>query len=554
VNSERAKAIDFSVPFLDTGIAIVVAKRTGIISTTAFLEPFDKASWILVALVAIQVATLAIFVFEWLSPWGYDMKSQPPPGHSFSLLRVYWLVWAILFQAAVNVDCPRGYTSRFMASVWATFAVVFLAIYTANLAAFMITREKYHDLKGIEDPRLTHPRAQEPPFRFGTIPHGNTEAVLKQNYPEMMAYMRKYNRSSVLEGIRSVKHHDLDAFVYDATVLDYLVGQDDECKLLTVGSWYAMTGYGIGFPKGSRYIQQFNQQMLRYRQNGYLERLQHFWLKGACRPKTKQNAAASSSGGGSASLSINQFLSAFLLLAAGMSIAIFFFCVESIYFKYVRKCVVASDAANRMFSLLSTSMGRSEDGEEEAENGDEEEERKRTTGSGEDQDQQLQKKRKLPETQLALIADSEDGSGCPCSDPVCKRFAWEALRELELSKARIKQLEQEMLFRQGHQQQQRTSSVVREEPIFRSMMSLQQATPGAATSPRFPLPEARSRLHPQQVHAVPSISHFSSDCLRDKPFKPVWWKQSQTFARNGTRKSRQRRPKTIEIAEIETVL
>ncbi|XP_029052428.1 glutamate ionotropic receptor NMDA type subunit 2 isoform X2 [Osmia lignaria lignaria] len=400
INSEREAVVDFTVPYMETGIAIVVAKRTGIISPTAFLEPFDTASWMLVGIVAIHAATIMILLFEWLSPSGFNMKKNPSPNHRFSFCRTYWLVWAVLFQAAVHIDSPRGFTARFMTNVWALFAVVFLAIYTANLAAFMITREEFHEFTGVDDHRLAKPWSHKPMFKFGTIPWSHTDSTLAKYFKEMHAYMKKFNKSSVAEGIEAVISGEMDAFIYDGTVLDYLVAQDEDCRLLTVGSWYAMTGYGLAFSRNSKYLQMFNKRLLDYRDNGDLERLRRYWMTGTCKPGKEVQKSSDP-------LALEQFLSAFLLLMMGILLAAAFLLLEHLYFKYVRQHLARSDGGG-CCALFSLSMGKS-----------------------------LTFRGAVYEAQDILRYHR-------CRDPICDTHLWKVKHELDMARIRIRQLEKDL--------------------------------------------------------------------------------------------------------------
>ena len=64
----------------------------------------------------------------------------------------------------------------------------------------------------------------------------------------------------------------INAFIYDATVLEYLASVDDGCKLRTVSTWNAKTGYGIGFPKGSKWIKSVNKLIINFQHTGELAR------------------------------------------------------------------------------------------------------------------------------------------------------------------------------------------------------------------------------------------------------------------------------------------
>ncbi|KAF6738000.1 Glutamate receptor ionotropic, NMDA 2B [Oryzias melastigma] len=335
INEERSEVIDFSVPFIETGISVMVSRSNGTVSPSAFLEPFSADVWVMMFVMLLMVSAVAVFVFEYFSPVGYNRclaDGREPGGPSFTIGKAVWLLWGLVFNNSVPVQNPKGTTSKIMVSVWAFFAVIFLASYTANLAAFMIQEEYVDQVSGLSDKKFQKPNEFSPPFRFGTVPNGSTERNIRNNYRDMHAYMTSFHQKNVDEALYSLKTGKLDAFIYDAAVLNYMAGRDEGCKLVTIGSGkvFASTGYGIAIQKDSGWKRAVDLAILMLFGDGEMEELEALWLTGICH--NEKNEVMSSQ------LDVDNMAGVFYMLGAAMVLSLITFICEHLFYWQLRFC------------------------------------------------------------------------------------------------------------------------------------------------------------------------------------------------------------------------
>ncbi|KAK1895786.1 Glutamate receptor ionotropic NMDA 2D [Dissostichus eleginoides] len=352
INEERSEVVDFSVPFVETGISVMVSRSNGTVSPSAFLEPYSPAVWVMMFVMCLTVVAVTVFIFEFFSPVGYNRSlanGKKAGGSTFTIGKSVWLLWAIVFNNSVPVENPRGTTSKIMVLIWAFFAVIFLASYTANLAAFMIQEEYIDTVSGLSDKKFQHPEEQYPPLKFGTVPNGSTEKNIRSNYPDMHQYMGKYNQRGVEDAITNLKTGKLDAFIYDAAVLNYMARKDEGCKVMTIGSGkvFATTGYGIALHKNSRWKRPLDLALLQLVGDDEIEMLERLWLSGICHNDKIEVM--------SSKLDIDNMAGVFYMLLVAMGLSLLVFAWEHLVYWKLRHCMATS--SGKLDFLLAISRG-----------------------------------------------------------------------------------------------------------------------------------------------------------------------------------------------------
>ncbi|KAM5300388.1 glutamate receptor ionotropic, NMDA 3A [Ctenodactylus gundi] len=313
INAARSQVIDFTSPFFSTSLGILVRTRDTAAPIGAFMWPLHWTMWLGI-FVALHITAIFLTLYEWKSPFGMTPKGRNR-SKIFSFSSALNVCYALLFGRTAAIKPPKCWTGRFLMNLWAIFCMFCLSTYTANLAAVMVGEKIYEELSGIHDPKLHHPSQG---FRFGTVRESSAEDYVRQSFPEMHEYMRRYNVPATPDGVQHLKNdpEKLDAFIMDKALLDYEVSIDADCKLLTVGKPFAIEGYGIGLPPNSPLTSNISELISQYKSHGFMDVLHDKWYKVV--PCGKRSFAVTET----LQMGIKHFSGLFVLLCIGFGLSI----------------------------------------------------------------------------------------------------------------------------------------------------------------------------------------------------------------------------------------
>ncbi|XP_022238810.1 glutamate [NMDA] receptor subunit 1-like, partial [Limulus polyphemus] len=343
INPERSQVIEFTKPFKYQGVTILEKKQPKSSTLASFLQPFEQTLWILV-MVSVHVVALALYLLDRFSPFGrYKLpNSDATEEDALNLSSAIWFAWGVLLNSGIGEGTPRSFSARVLGMVWAGFAMIVVASYTANLAAFLVLDRPETSLSGINDARLRNPLEN---FTYATVKGSAVDMYFRRQVElsNMYRTMEGKNYDTAEEAITAVKSGELNAFIWDSSRLEYEAAQD--CDLVTAREQFGRSGYGIGLQKNSFWADRVTLALLEMHESGHMENLDNKWiLSGGDKCDNKNEKFP-------ATLGLKNMAGVFILVGAGIVGGVGLIIIEIIYKKHQtrkqRRMELARHAADK---------------------------------------------------------------------------------------------------------------------------------------------------------------------------------------------------------------
>ena len=254
VTRSRLNDADFSMPFLDAGLQIMVddTRKSGgsqfwkVISDPVHLQIVGFGSLLIVLL------ALIVTLFE------RRLDPEFPKGWIEGWVESFYHVMSIIFTGKTNHKGIPGPLGRFFAALWVATGVAVVAFITSSITSSMTVSKLHGQINGPQD---------LPGKVVGTI-----RGTLGQTYCENLQ-LNTQLYASMPDALRALVRRQINCIVYDAPVLQYYDNAHPELPVSEVGPIINKAPYGFAFAPGSPLRVPFNRALFDLDEKGFVNTL-----------------------------------------------------------------------------------------------------------------------------------------------------------------------------------------------------------------------------------------------------------------------------------------
>jgi polar amino acid transport system substrate-binding protein len=263
ITAERHAAMDFSQPYYDSGLQILVATtsaQSGNVGSNLARQFLNWNTVKVLGLVLLVMFLISHFV------WWFERRRNPemyPEAYAPGVWESFWWTISMLCTGGCEAKGPMGVPARLVAILWMVVSIVLIAYFTAAVTTEMTVKSLTGDISGPGD---------LPGVKVGTIAGSTAETWLRNNKAKVSSY------PDISSAVAALNSAEVKAVVYDAPVLRYYLSKKVGTRLRLVGPTFEKQFYGIGLQPDSPLRVPINRALLALNERGFMDELQKKWF------------------------------------------------------------------------------------------------------------------------------------------------------------------------------------------------------------------------------------------------------------------------------------
>ncbi|KAF7805803.1 glutamate receptor 3.4 isoform X1 [Senna tora] len=336
--TNRTRVVDFTQPFMESGLVVVVPVKEVKSSPWSFLKPFTAEMW---------CVTGAFFLFVgavvWILEHRLNHEFRGPPRKQ--LITVFWYIFmcfnndiafacivyhSILFAfvwCIANQNLGENTVStlgRLVLIIWLFVVLIINSSYTASLTSILTVQQLSTQIAGIDS------------LISGTQPIGIQDGSFARRYlidelniAESRIVTLKNQQAYIDALMRGPEGGGVVAIVDELPYIEILMS-NTQCQFRTVGQEFTKSGWGFAFQKDSPLAVDLSTAILELSENGDLQKIHDKWLSVNSCPTQVSDVDSNK-------LSLKSFWGLFLIcgIACFLAVTAFFARVFCQYMKFI---------------------------------------------------------------------------------------------------------------------------------------------------------------------------------------------------------------------------